>query len=103
MPEWEQRHRLARALEFADLKPVEMARHLDLSENTIRNYLSGRTSPNGGVLRSWALRCGVPVGWLRYGDDYDTPSPDGGGVQDLPLSRWNPEEPSVPVLVDVAA
>jgi transcriptional regulator with XRE-family HTH domain len=70
IPTWGLHHRLARSLEFAGMKSAAMAEFLDVSENTIRNYLSGRTRPRLGVLRIWALRCGVPLDWLA-GDDPD--------------------------------
>lgn len=36
---------------------------LGVSGGTMSNYLSGRTSPKDGMIRQWALRCGVPYEW----------------------------------------
>lgn len=63
------------------MTPEEMAEALELSPTTIRNYLGGRTKPKFATIESWALRCGVPLDWLRTGalvsTGGTTPSPDG--------------------------
>lgn len=58
----------------------EMAHLLDVSGNTVGNYLAGRTTPSTAVLRVWAMRCGVPLDWIRYGigPENDDDGIDGG-------------------------
>lgn len=67
IPRFEQRHRLALALEWAGLKPEDMAEAIGKSPTTIRNYLSGRTTIGRGDLIAWAVRCGVDHQWLLTG------------------------------------
>lgn len=89
VPTFELRHRMALALETADLSISGMANHLEVSRNTVGNYIAGRTNPTVATLRVWALRCGVPFAWLRDG----TVTPEGGGPngtrdsEDRPSSR----------------
>lgn len=80
------RHRLALALEVADLKPEDMADELGRSVTTIRNYLKGRTVPSRGVITAWALRCQVSRDWIETG----VPAAPGGpnGPSGLP-SRYS--------------
>lgn len=66
-PAFELRHRLALALEYADLRPEDMAEEIGRSATTIRNYLAGRTRPTRAVLFTWAARTGVPFEWLEQG------------------------------------
>lgn len=68
VPFFEMRHRLARALELGGVTRAGMAEHLGLSDNTIRNYLSGRTTPSRSTVRDWSMRCGVPTEWVLTGD-----------------------------------
>lgn len=77
VPTWELRHRLARSLELAELDVPEIARKLDVSENTIRNYLKARTTPKRSTLLAWALVTGVPLDWL-VGADTPPHAPEGG-------------------------
>lgn len=91
-PAFELRHRLARALEIADLTNEQMAEVLGVSTTTIRNYVSGRTSPKDGMLRQWALRCGVPYQWLKTGE-VDSITPNTPGEQGNLSSRWNSVRP----------
>ncbi len=57
----------------------DMADHLGIARNTIGNYLSGRTTPKRSILIAWALRTGVPLGYLERGEIPAEPD-DGGGV-----------------------
>lgn len=74
IPEFMLHHRMALALEARNVKRREMAEILDVTPDTITNYTKGKTRPNAGTLRVWALRCGVPYTWLLTGDN----DPDGG-------------------------
>lgn len=71
VPRFELRHRMGLALEHADLSVQAMADHLEVSRNTVGNYLAGRTAAPTPTLRVWALRCGVPYRWLRDGEPSD--------------------------------
>lgn len=90
VPTIEPRHRMRIALEHAGVTMGEMAHLLDVSGNTVGNYLAGRTTPSTAVLRVWAMRCGVPLDWIRYGtaNSNDT-SPGGGSDLVVTPSRWN--------------
>lgn len=76
VPTFGLRHRLALALEAAEVSVAAMADELGVSRNTVGNYLAGRTTPPRPTLRVWALRCGVPFEWLWTGEVPQTP-PDG--------------------------
>lgn len=76
VPHFEMRHRLALALEHADLSVNDIAEELGVHRNTIGRYLSGKHLPRA-VLIAWALRTGVPLRWLEAGEmDHD--GDDGG-------------------------
>jgi transcriptional regulator with XRE-family HTH domain len=72
IPDWDLHHRLARALEWADVSAEEMAEILGVHVNSIYNYASGRRIPKRGFIRLWAARCGVPPDWLETGDTTST-------------------------------
>lgn len=74
VPEFEMRHRMSLALEYASVSVNDMAEHLGISRTTVSNYLHGRTKPQRAHLIAWALRCGVPFEWLVNGDN-DTREP----------------------------
>ena len=67
VPEFETRHRMNLALEFAGISVLEIARELRISRTTVSNYLHGRTQPSHVALRAWAATCGVPLDWLETG------------------------------------
>jgi transcriptional regulator with XRE-family HTH domain len=91
VPTFEMRHRLALALEAADVSNEQMADEVGKSVTTIRNYLSGRTHPGRAVVVTWALRCGVPFDWLAYGIEADDPrDPSEQVKQSFP---WDYDEP----------
>lgn len=81
-PPWQLHHRLGRALEHGGVKVNEMGQILGVSPATMSNYLSGRTSPKAGMMRQWAIRCGVPYEWLQTGETTSTGpnSPGGQGI-----------------------
>lgn len=76
VPSFEQRHRMALALEWAGVSNDEMAAEIGKGTTTVRNYLAGRTKPGRAILRVWALRCGVPFAWLEHGNVDLTDGPD---------------------------
>ena len=72
IPEWTMQDRMAKALDVANVAVSEMADELGVSRNTVSNYIHNRTSPSRSVLRVWALRTGVPFGWLTGGPESGT-------------------------------
>lgn len=71
LPEFEMRHRMSLALEYASVSINEMASELGASRTTISNYLHGRTKPRRPDLIVWALKCGVPFEWIVEGDELE--------------------------------
>ena len=76
VPEFTFGDRLRKAREHAGVSTDEMAAVLEVSARTIGNYENERTPVKGPVIKEWAMRCGVPVEWLRSGT---VPTPDPGG------------------------
>lgn len=66
-PVFEMRHRLGLAMEHAELDADDMATRLGCAATTVRNYLSGRTTPRRAVVMAWAALCDVPFEWLKQG------------------------------------
>lgn len=64
-----------------------MADYIGKSRNTVGNYLAGRSKPDLAVLRVWALRCGVPLEWLRTGAEQAATGPVTTRNPDTSL-RW---------------
>lgn len=67
------------ALEHGHVSVADMAETLGCDRNTVGNYLSGRTTPRLPTLRVWAMRCGVPLDWIRYGTGPATDDDGNGG------------------------
>lgn len=67
VPTWSLGDRLRKALEHADLRAGDMAEYLDVSRNTIGNYMAGRVKVPEAVILAWSMRTGVPPGWLKSG------------------------------------
>ena len=61
--------RLGKALKHGGVSVQQMADHLEVSRNTIGNYINGRgkTPPSKATLMVWAERCGVSYRWIRDG------------------------------------
>ena len=74
--------RLAKSLHVAGMTNLDMAKVLEVSPNTVSNYINGNTQPRKLYLREWALKTGVPLEWLKTGiDTTENPHPhdtDGG-------------------------
>ncbi|MGH3501478.1 MAG: helix-turn-helix domain-containing protein [Nocardioidaceae bacterium] len=76
IPAWDLADRMRKALRQADANVGEMAEYLGVSRGTVSTWINGRIDPSTQTLRLWALRCGVPYPWLRYGDEAEhSPSP----------------------------
>lgn len=68
IPEFDLADRLRKALRHADVGIQDMAEYLEVSRNTIGNWINGHTRPRPAEMKMWALRCGVPYEWLVGGD-----------------------------------
>lgn len=68
IPEWTLGWKLKRALNYAELSAQDMAAELGVHVATVSRWMNDRESPRRAYLMAWALRCGVPFGWLT-GDE----------------------------------
>jgi transcriptional regulator with XRE-family HTH domain len=85
--------RLSKSLRVSGVGVAEMAEYLGVSRATIANWTSGRTVPNTGAQRAWALRTGVPFEWLARGElPQDQPQQREEGIKKsfLPESNRRP-------------
>lgn len=80
--EFDKADRLRRAMRVSGVGVSEMAEHLEVSSNTIGNWISGRATPRKRDMRAFALRTGFPIEWLETGrgNEHDGHGPDDGGV-----------------------
>ncbi len=69
IPRWDVADRMRKSLRDAGVGVQEMADYLEVSRNTVGNWINGHIPPSAQTLRLWSLRCGVPLEWLRTGDD----------------------------------
>lgn len=70
---WTLGDRLAKARRVAGVSRDEMAEYLGFSPQAVSNYEADRRVPKLGVIRLWAMRTGVELEWLRYGDTMPRP------------------------------
>lgn len=84
IPQFEMRHRLQLAREFAGLDRQQLADRMEISRNSVLNAETGRTTPRKLVLNAWAMACGVPVSWLISGEQ---PGPGPGPTSGLGIIR----------------
>ena len=77
IPEIRLHHRLAIALQEADMDRQTMAAELGIHRNSVHNYAAGRSKPSKSVVLHWALLTGIDPHWLLTGE---TPGhdPEGG-------------------------
>lgn len=66
---WTLGDRLAKALRVAGKANNDMALVLGVSRNTVGNYIADRTPIRAGALRLWSEETGVPIEWLKNGDE----------------------------------
>lgn len=64
VPQWTLGDRLGKALKVAGMRQQDMADELGIERQTVSNYINGVTRPKLMVLKVWAMRTGVPIGWL---------------------------------------
>jgi transcriptional regulator with XRE-family HTH domain len=70
VPEWTLGWRMQRALAHAGITAGEIADELGVHRGTVSRWLNDRGMPPRAIyLKEWALRTGVPIGWLRHGDE----------------------------------
>ena len=75
--EFDRSDRIRRALRVSGVSVQEMADHLEVSRNTVSNWINGHSSPRPRDLRALALRTGFPFSWLETGE-----APHDGGAPD---------------------
>ena len=71
IPQFDQADRMRKSLRDTAIGVQEMADYLEVSRNTVSTWINGRVPPSSQTLRLWAMRCGVPLEWLRDGIDPD--------------------------------
>jgi transcriptional regulator with XRE-family HTH domain len=64
IPEWTLGWRLQRSLAHAGMSIDDMAAELGVSRQTVSRWVNDHVDPRLGYLKLWALRTGVPLGWL---------------------------------------
>jgi transcriptional regulator with XRE-family HTH domain len=67
VPEFNRTDRMALALRHAGLTNQDMADYLGVTRETVSRWVNGRSTPNRGMLRLWAIRTGVPLLWIETG------------------------------------
>lgn len=69
VPQWTQQDRLRKAREDAGLDQGELGALVGIGRTTIGNYERGVTVAKRPVLLAWSMATGVPLEWLRDGDN----------------------------------
>lgn len=67
VPTWDLADRMRKALRVSGVGVQEMADYLGVTRGTVGNWINGHIVPGMQTQRLWALRCGVPYGWLTTG------------------------------------
>lgn len=84
VPEWTLGWRMKRALAHAGMTAEEMAEELGYVTKTMSRWTNDKGAPPRAViLKRWAMKTGVPYGWLVGG------SPDPGSEVPVRVSGWN--------------
>lgn len=66
---WTRGDRLAKALRIANIGNAQMAARLGVTRNTVGNYIADRTPIKEAALRVWADETGLPLEWLKNGEE----------------------------------
>lgn len=83
IPEFDLADRMRKTLRDSDIAVHDMADYLDVSRNTVSAWINGRITPDRRTLIAWALKTGVPIGWLLTGQAPTSPfGGDGAEVTD---------------------
>jgi transcriptional regulator with XRE-family HTH domain len=72
--------RMRKALRTSDLSVQEIADSLEVSRNAVSAWINGRNKPRRRDLRDFALRTGVPLGWLETGNPGPSDDDPGSGT-----------------------
>jgi len=67
---------MRRVLRHAGIGVQEMADYLDVDRSTVSTWINDRIEPSTQTLRLWSMRTGVPLEWLRHGDEPDPSASD---------------------------
>ena len=59
-----------KALRVAGMTASQMADYLDVHRSTVATWLHAKIKPSTQTLMLWALRTGVPYGWLVDGEEW---------------------------------
>lgn len=59
--------RMELARRRSGIEVQELAQRLEVSRNTVSNWINGHSTPREGDLKRFALAVGYPAEWLRYG------------------------------------
>ncbi len=70
-PQWDMADRMRKALRHAGLGVQDMADYLGVSTSSVSGWINGRVRPRKPAIRLFAMRCGVPLGWLA-GDEHES-------------------------------
>lgn len=94
--------RLRRALRVSGVSVSEMAEHLEVSRNTIGNWINGHAEPRRRDIREFAMKTGMPYEWIKdgKGSGERSPSTPGGGssAKISEITVWNRASDSVRAL-----
>lgn len=73
--QWTTGDRLRKARVAAGVGVGDMAEFLGVTRSMVSRYETDKGTPRIGYYRLWAIRCGVPMEWLQYGEDTPPPQP----------------------------
>jgi transcriptional regulator with XRE-family HTH domain len=67
VPEFDLADRLRKSLRTSGIGVYVMSEYLEVSRNTVGNWINGKTHPRPSELKLWALRTRVDYKWLLTG------------------------------------
>jgi transcriptional regulator with XRE-family HTH domain len=67
VPEFDLADRLRKSLRTSGIGVYVMSEYLEVSRNTVGNWINGKTHPRPSELKLWALRTRVDYRWLLTG------------------------------------
>lgn len=68
VPVFDQADKMRKALRVSGIGVQDMADYLGVSRNTVGTWINGRIIPSRQTILLWAMRTGVPAGWLLDSD-----------------------------------
>jgi transcriptional regulator with XRE-family HTH domain len=66
-PQFTMGHRMRLVLDDRGYSVGDAAERLEVSRNTISNWLNGHTSPRRRDVKAWCTWLAIPEEWLRWG------------------------------------